>query len=84
MGYAISSNLFAMAMEIIVKYVWECRVEEWRVQQTRWIHIHTFIDYLTLLYPLTEESKHIHEKLEKVMQWDRMKFKPKQLRSWVN
>ena len=45
--------------------------------------IHAFMDYLTLLNPSTAETQCLIERLIVLIDWTRMKFKPKKSRSLV-
>ena len=83
MGCTISPILFAMAMEVIVRSARaQGRGVELAPNQVL-PPICAFMDDLTLLNPSTNEADKVLVKLEELMQWARMKFKPRKSRSLV-
>ena len=83
MGCTISPILFAMAMEVIVRSARaQGRGVELAPNQVL-PPIRAFMDDLTLLNPSTNEADKVLVKLEELVQWARMKFKPRKSRSLV-
>ena len=77
MGCTISPILFVMAMEILTKAAQNvCKGVE-IAPGMELPPLRAFMDDLTLLNPSTVESQKGLDKLEEIIDWCRMKFKPK-------
>ena len=81
MGCAISPILFVMAIEVITRAACSsCRGIEIE-PGLELPPIRAFMDDLTLLNPCTTDAQKALERLDQLISWCRMKFKPKKSRS---
>ncbi len=83
MGCTISPILFVMSMEVITRSARDHGKGVEIAPGMELPPIRSFMDDLTLLIPDVEVAEIMLERLDELMSWARMKFKPKKSRSLV-
>ncbi len=81
MGCTISPILFVMAMEVIIRGARDCGSGVEIAPGTVLPPIRAFMDDLTVLTTMLQDAENLLARLDELIEWARMKFKPRKSRS---